>query len=244
LAQIKYDGCRRLVSCKEGSVKGLNKKGEVVQLPDSIILSLINLTKEGFVIDGEIIGEKLHVFDVLSFNEKDAKKTSCEGRLSLLKAMSFEFGQFIEIVKSSYTKSEKQKMYDDLKDQNAEGIVFKLKISEYKAGRPASGGSALKHKFVKTASFIVANITKNKRSIGLEMLNENNEKVFLGKCTVPVNKDIPKIGSVVEIKYLYCFKNGCIFQPVFKEIRTDVDIEECLMSQLVYKANQEEEGED
>ena len=49
-------------------------------------------------------------------------------------------------------------MFDKLKEENREGIVFKKKSAPYTHGRPNSGGNMLKYKFYKTATFIVANI--------------------------------------------------------------------------------------
>lgn len=225
-------------------ISGINKKGQVVQLPDSIIESIL---KEGsfaneFVVDGEIIGEVLHIFDIISLNGDCKKIQPCIGRLNLLGTM--KFGPNIEIVKTAYTKEEKQKLYDELKVRNAEGIVFKKKNSLYTAGRPSSGGSQLKNKFYKEASFIVKDFTKGKRSVGLELINEDGDRVFMGKCTIPPNKDIPEVGSVVEVRYLYAYKGGAVFQPVFKEQRNDVDVEECLMTQIIYKAGQESDEEE
>ena len=75
---------------------------------------------------------------------------------------------------------------------NKEGIVFKKADSTYKAGKPNSGGDHLKYKFYKTATFIVKEISKSKRSVGLELYN-NEDKIFMGKVTIPPNKDVPKV---------------------------------------------------
>jgi len=242
LAQEKFDGQRRMADINSNEIVGINKKGEIVQLPDSIKLSLVNITKEGCIIDGEIIGDKLFVFDILSYDSKNLQGYKCIERLRTLAIL--EFGKGVEIVRTAFSKAEKQKMYDDLKAANAEGIVFKLKDSKYTAGRPSSGGDQLKNKFQKEASFIVKDLTKGKRSVGLELINENGERVHMGKCTIPPNKEIPPIGAVVEVRYLYAYRGGCIFQPNYKEQRVDVYPEECLMSQIVYKAGQEVEEED
>lgn len=241
LAQQKFDGQRRMIK-SDGKLGdglfGLNKKGQEVQLPDGIRDSIINVR---CIVDGEIIGEKQYLFDTLSIRGVDLTNMSCIERLKQLE--SLKFGKNIEVVKTAYSRAEKQKMYDDLKKNNAEGIVFKRKYSVYVPGRPASGGNHLKFKFTKEASFIVKDITKGKRSIGLELLNENGERVHMGKCTVPPNKEIPAIGSVVEVRYLYAYRGGAVFQPNYKEQRNDVDVEECLMTQIVYKSGQEDEEE-
>ncbi|HWY34176.1 MAG TPA: hypothetical protein VNX68_05985 [Nitrosopumilaceae archaeon] len=241
LAQQKFDGNRRIVvsdvSDKLGFIQtkdtiGLNKKGEIVPLQKGIQES-INLHM--CTLDGEIIGDKLYVFDLISLAGTDFKNKSCESRYKILASM--KFGNNIEVVKTAYTTDEKRELYKDLKARNAEGVVFKLKDAPYAAGRPNSGGAQLKYKFQKTGTFIVKEHTKGKRSIGLEMIDEKNERVFLGKCTIPPNHEIPAIGDFVEVQYLYAFPNGgCIFQPVYLKKRDDCDLTDVLTSQLVYKA--------
>jgi len=235
VAQEKFDGQRRMVISKDEKITGLNKKGQEVQLPDSFEGCVYNKC----TLDGEIIGNKLYVFDVLFLDTISIKEHRLDHRLKLLESLNHT--NSIEKVKTAYTTSEKRKLYNELKARNAEGIVFKRKDSEYVAGRPNSGGAHLKFKFYKEASFIVKDFTKGKRSVGLELLNENKERVFMGKCTIPPNKEIPAIGDVVEVRYLYAYLGGAIFQPTFKEKRDDVDFRECLTSQLIYKEGSEEE---
>lgn len=235
--QPKLDGERRLVKADNGSAIGLNKKGQEINLQESIAQSI----SKGRTVDGEIIGDTLYLFDILSLGGTDLRNHTYVERLSIL--ASVPFGENIEIVKSAFTREEKRKMYNELKAANAEGVVFKLKSAKYTAGRPNSGGSQFKLKFYKEASFIVKDFTKGKRSVGLELIDEKGQRVHIGKCTVPPNKDLPNIGDVVEVRYLYCYRGGCIFQPVYKDKRNDVDVEECLTSQLKYKQGQESEEE-
>ncbi len=238
VGQMKFDGVRRMIKSEgDTSIKpvGLNKKGIVIQLSEIINDAIVYFK---CIIDGESVGEKVYIFDILSNNGKDLTNIPLVERLKVLD--SLHFGTALEVVKTAYTKEEKQKMYDELVKSNAEGIVFKRKDGKYAAGRPNSGGNQVKFKFIKEASFIVKDHTKSKRSIGLELIDTNGNRIFMGKCSVPTNKKLPEIGAVVEVKYLYAYLGGAIAQPVFKEERTDVDVEECLMSQIIYKQGQEE----
>ena len=126
-------------------------------------------------------------------------------------------------------------MFDDLKAQNKEGVVFKRLDALYIAGRPASGGSQLKFKFCETASFIVTRIN-DKRSVSLMLFN-GDKVVPAGNVTIPANHDIPVIGAVVEVRYLYAFKeSGSIYQPVYLGVRDDIRAEECTVARIKYKA--------
>lgn len=147
------------------------------------------------------------------------------------------FGKAIQVVKTAYTTEEKQQLFDELTKNKAEGIVFKLKSAPYKAGRPASGGSQLKHKFYAEATFIVRSITKNKRSVALELVIEGTQaRIGVGKVTIPPNKEIPQEGDLVEVRYLYAFKGGSIFQSNYKGKRNDSDLTDATTKQLKYKA--------
>lgn len=227
MAQNDNDTCRRY--------NGYNKKGGFVPLPNSITKSI----NTACILDGEIIGDKLFVFDILSYKGENTKQIICELRLVLLEKLSF--GKGIEIVKTAYTKKEKQKLYNELKKNNAEGIVFKKKDSPYTHGRPASGGNQLKFKFYKTATFIVQGTTEGKRSVGLELVSDEG-RTFMGKVTIPPNHEIPNEGELVEVRYLYAYKGGCVFQPTYLGKRNDSDLTDATMKQIVYKEGQEQEA--
>ena len=229
VAQEKFDGNRKMVIA-DGKIKGLNKKGIETTLPNSVITSVLNKC----ILDGELIENKLFVFDLLSLDGKDFKQLTCKERITALETL--KFGKGIEVVYTAYTTAEKRKLYEKLKKENKEGIVFKRKDSPYTHGRPASGGNQFKHKFYKTATFIVSSLTKGKRSVGLELISEG-VRVFMGKVTVPPNHEVPSIDSFVEVRYLYCFPNGgSIFQPIFLNKRDDCDLTDVSISQMVYKA--------
>lgn len=235
MMQEKKDGERRPVISESEIIMGLNKKGTEVILPELIVKSLPKGIR--IAIDGEAIADKLYAFDLLMKEGKSLREFDAERRYKLLKEISF--GKNIEVVYTAFTTEEKRKLYISLRDGNKEGVVFKKKNSAYKSGRPNSGGDHLKYQFRKRASFIVDNITAGKRSVGLVILDEG-KRVSIGKCTIPANYEIPKIGDVVEAQYLYAYRGGSIFQPVYYGKRNDVDAEECLISQLVYKAEEEE----
>lgn len=230
--QEKHNGQRRTAIRTKDGITGGNKLGTAVPLPDSIITSL---PVHDFEIDGEIIGDKLFVFDLLSWHSIDMKKDGFLERHTALSNNTIKFNKNIILSRIAVTKAEKQAMFDELKVRKAEGLVGKKRNAPYKAGRPNSGGDQLKYKFQHTASFIVASHTKGKRSISLELIDESGKRVDVGKVTIPPNKDIPAVESVVEVQYLYMHRGGSIFQSVYLKPRTVVSIPECKMSQLIYK---------
>jgi bifunctional non-homologous end joining protein LigD len=102
-------------------------------------------------------------------------------------------------------------------------------------GKPNSGGPQLKFKFVATLSAVVAKINA-KRSVELSLFN-GRSLVSCGNVSIPANHEIPLVGAVVEVRFLYAAKaSGVLYQPVYLGPRDDVDPGECLVSQLKYKA--------
>lgn len=100
--------------------------------------------------------------------------------------------------------------------------MLKKKSAAYAPGRPASGGSQMKWKFIETCSIRVTTTHKTKRSVSLECLaNDGITPVPLGNVTIPSNFDIPTPGAIVNVEYLYLYDGGSLFQPVYKGVRTD-----------------------
>ena len=57
-----------------------------------------------------------------------------------------------------------------------------------------------------------------------------------GNVTIPANHIIPVVGKVVEVRYLYAIpQSNALYQPFYLGPRSDIDVEECLLTQLKYK---------
>ena len=149
------------------------------------------------------------------------------------------FGPNVILVPLARGYAAKKAMYDKLQAEKREGITFKLLDAAFSPGRPASGGSMLKCKFYAELSARVCQGRDGKRSISLELLDSNGKWIHMGNCTIPPNKNVPAINQVVEIRYLYALKGGSLYQPTYKEVRDDVNPEECLMTQVKHKPEEE-----
>ena len=228
--QEKMDGKRMLIKKTKDEIIAINRKGLSVGAPENMINSASAIDST-FIIDGEAIDDTLYVFDILSFNEEDLKTRSYKERYEILQSISFSEG--IEIVDLIENIAAKQALFQQLKDNLKEGVVFKKLDSVYSAGRPHSGGNQRKFKFYDTVSVIVSKIN-DKRSVGMCLLDMGKD-VFVGNVTISVNKEIPKLGDIIEVRYLYAYKDGSIYQPTFLNVRNDIEREDCLLSQLKYK---------
>jgi len=237
LMQQKHDGERRMVmKSRIGDVEtiyGINRKGNMVDIPMTIHKAVNELDCESCLLDGEIIGDVLHVFDLLEWNGYDMRKEPCVARYYALEDRMELDGKHLRRCETATSENQKKKLFPLLRKHGAEGAVFKRKDSQYKAGRPNSGGDALKCKFWESATFLVKSVNA-KRSISV-VLNDGTKWVDVGNCTIPPNHNVPSEGKIVEIRYLYAYAEGSIYQPVYLGERNDIDAEECTLKQLKIK---------
>ena len=219
-AQQKFDGVRFMLGKKDGKVYALNRKGKSVSVPTNIAVAAVELERDfiisgnDFLIDGELVGEVLHAFDVLEFDGKCCRELPVEKRHALLS----DFSHKNICVAPFAVGKDKQKLYEALKKEGGEGVVFKRLGAKYNVGRPASGGNYLKFKFYSTASCVVSKVNQ-KRSVSLKM----GCGTEVGNVTIPANHNVPKAGEVVEVRYLYAYKGGSLYQPTYLGVRDDVD---------------------
>lgn len=229
-AQEKMDGKRMLLQ-KQQDVVAINRKGLVVGAPKAMIDAALAVDYH-FIIDGEAIGDVLYVFDLLSFDNVDIKHLPYSERYQKLSTLAFL--PTIQVVKTAKSTQEKQALYQQLQKASAEGIVYKKHASLYHAGRPNSGGDQRKFKFYETASVVVAKVN-DKRSVGMQVYDEQGQAVFIGNVTIATNKDIPQENTIIEVRYLYAYQGGSLYQPTFLNSRSDIDHKDCSIKQLKYK---------
>ena len=117
LSQEKMDGERRMVISEAGEVTGLNKKGQKVPLPSNIIDSINNEC----IIDGEIIGDTLYAFDILSLDGQDLEGEPCIERISTLNTL--RFGEGVRWLKPPILQRKSKKCLINLKE-NTERVLF------------------------------------------------------------------------------------------------------------------------
>jgi bifunctional non-homologous end joining protein LigD len=238
--QEKMDGKRIALEISGSSVKGINKLGLYCSLPGEVVNAALNLGLKDAIIDGELIGQTFFTFDLI---EKDGVKLQNEPygerHTQLYELLVDSLGRSktdmtIRIVDFAHMdfEGEKSAAFEAFKDDGAEGVVFKKINATYKQGRPNSGGDQLKYKFTESVSAICSGANGEKRSVSLALVDETGCDKFVGNVTIPVNHAIPKDGEVVEVRYLYYFKGGSLFQPVYLGVRDDVLPNECVIGQI------------
>ena len=236
-SQEKYDGKRMTIRKIDAKIVAANKKGLSIGFPDAIANGLS--FNANFVIDGESVGEVFNVFDVLECYDHDLREKPYSNRLEQLSIFMavYRGNKAVVVAKTAIGTSEKRKMFGKLKADSKEGIVFKKLSAKWYAGRPASGGSAVKCKFWASCSCVVSKINA-KRSVEVSLEGQS-----IGNVTIPPNKSIPLVGQIAEIKYLYVSsKGGSLYQPIYLGVRDDVDADECTFKdqKIKYKLQDED----
>jgi bifunctional non-homologous end joining protein LigD len=235
--QQKHDGRRLLVQKSEEGIRGINRRGLECGLPETIREAAKKI--EGYwLIDGEAVGETLHAFDILELEGVDLRRATYFKRLAVL--MNLLMGAQQNTIRWTdpwIDPQQKRRKFQELQNESAEGVVFKHKDAPYNAGRPASGGAQLKYKFVETASVLVTAIN-DQRSIGIGFIDHPGTA---GNVALPSNHNVPKIGAVVEVRYLYAMPESlALYQPVYLGERDDIEPSECRSGQLKFRRSPEE----
>jgi bifunctional non-homologous end joining protein LigD len=249
-AQEKFDG-RRVLVRRDGDgeqVTGINRQGLTIGLPEAIVRQARALGGAAgrWLIDGEAVGDVLHAFDLLEREGEDLRGRPYAERHAAMVAVVGSGGATVAIrcVETAKSAAAKRELWHRLAAGRREGIVFKRHGAGHAPGRPASGGSWVKLKFTATASCVVAAVNRGKRSVSLELCGGGvGKRVGVGSVTIPAGRAVPSAGAIVEVRYLYAYEGGALYQPVFLGERDDMTVEACVLSQLKLKpAGGEEEG--
>lgn len=254
MAQPKMDGIRLQIHREAGGgVCAYSRTGlKRTALPKPVMDAVLAFGMPGFVIDGELVGDTFFAFELLSFVQwvqraadgtlvepylqaRDFRDQSAAFRLGLL-GSECDWLPGVQIIETAFSETAKIALLERLKAEGAEGIVLKQVDAPYRSGRPNSGGPYLKHKFVTTGSFVVSGLNaKGKRSVDLALADGTR----VGSCTIPPNRDVPPVGAIAEVRYLYFVSS--LVQACYLGVREDVTLDDVTAArQLKYKQGEQE----
>lgn len=230
-AQEKANGERRTIEVIDGVVRGINKLGLYVNLPENLIQALAGFKNAMF--DGEEIGVTFHVFDLLSYDRVNLRDRAFGERYAMLTEEVLH-GLFttpdwpIKVLTAAFTCEEKAALLAQVKDSNGEGLVFKDVTAPYGGGRSSS---VFKYKFKESCTCTVIQANQQ-RSVQLGLLNGAGEMLAVGNVTIPANFAVPAAGELVEVEYLYFNPEGAFEQPVYLGPRNDILASEANLGQI------------
>lgn len=211
--QNKYDGKRMMIRKQGDKVEAINRKGLLIGAPQDILDSVAHIP-DNFILDGECVGEIYYAFDVVDTNLRLHQRL-----IKLRELLSYVLWDSAVTMAPWYSEYQSKKYYADImKNGGYEGLVFKKLSSYYIPGRPATGGNALKCKFVATVNVRVTGINVQR---SVEIALENGTPC--GNVSIPPNKAIPLVGNIIEVRYLYAMPgSNALYQPVYSRVRDDI----------------------
>ncbi len=243
VAQQKMDGERRLLisepaatgSVVQGwSVIAANRRGLSIPVEASMEAAMHGVH---CILDGEHVGERFYAFDVLDLDGQDLRDLPYEQRKARLDELAPRLdAAVISVVCDARSAQDKRQLLAAVSALGQEGIVFKRMDAPYTPDRPSSGGPQLKYKLVEDATVVVVETKPDRRSAVIGVYDDDSGVLLnVGAVTIPPNHEIPAAGTLAEVRYLYAYPEGSLFQPVFKGPRTDVGHEAAKRSRIKYK---------
>lgn len=194
-----------LLKDTNGDVRGIDRHGEYIELPAQVRDTPALLRAQSFLLDGELIGQTLRVWDLLEQDGEDLRDQPMQIRYERLCSLIPNYYRLpIEVVPTAFSKSAKQAMLDAIKAGHGEGVVFKLVGAPYIEG---ASKYSLKHTFRTLA--VVQAVGSNRASRSIQMGVTSDEGIrFMGNLSIPTEVDMPELGSLATVEYLDAAPGG------------------------------------
>ncbi|WP_196757795.1 RNA ligase family protein [Gluconobacter potus] len=241
IAEEKHDGERNSFTKKGDTVVVGNRRGQVIPGNAQVVAELARHGRD-FVIEGEVlpVTNQFIAFDLLELDGRDMRGEPHGIRAAELRQLialddvtAKALGHRISYARAAVHEMAKWALLSEVRAKGGEGLVFKRANALHVAGK--NHKDQVKLKLWADCSCVVSGINE-KSSVRLEMYDDKGQPVDVGNVTIPQNRACPEVGDVVDVQYLYAYRQGSLFQPVFRGVRTDVAREECTTSTLKYYA--------
>lgn len=242
IMQTKHDGRRTMVHRQGDAVVGSNRRGLVVALPQELHDCLLSCLPDDTVLDGELVGSILLVFDATRWAGISLADAVYAERLAALTEGVADGLRYVKRVETSRGNAQKAAHLEAVRASRGEGVVLKRLDAPYRAGRPASGGNQRKFKFTQSATCRVLSVSEKKRSVevGVRADAETDAYRSVGNVTILPNFAVPAVGALIEVKYLYYYEGGSLYQSIYLGERDDKTQPDTLES-LKRKASEDDE---
>lgn len=238
--QQKLDGMRCRIFMPDGFV--VNSNGEALKSTtagpgarEAAKALMTTATTNPFWVEGEVIGDKFYVFDMLLNNQY---KRTWEERLKDMEAFfKYRFFTHIKVIPTATNTEDKLAMWEIIKANNLEGAILKHVRSLVMDGGRVK--DMLKCKLRYTADVVVVdkgpgngrNGTGNWVEFGLYSFEGAKYLQPVGR-TSTIGKPFCNIGDVIEVEYLYAGAGNKLVQPTHLRNRPDKEPRQCTFSQL------------
>jgi len=224
--QEKADGENRILLIEGETVRGTNRRGLFVDIPQAWV-GAAGAPAGRTVVAGEHVGDAFKAFDLLELDGQDLRGAPFIERFGHLQKMA-GLAQWMVVLALELTAEGKRRRAAELLAAHGEGYVLKALDAPFAAGRSTA---SLKFKFNQSATCEVIRVNAQ-RSVAVGLRDDTGAMVDLGNVTVPPNEALPAVGTLVEVRYLYRYAGGKFEQPVYKGQRPDMTSEDAVLSQV------------
>jgi ATP-dependent DNA ligase len=235
--QRKFDGVRLLVHVSDGKIIPVNRNGVVVSIPYTLKQPFSEFTSGNFIFDGEFCQDDvMYIFDMPVAGKAVSPSMPYEHRLGVLEQFHARWdpGSKVQLVSTARTTAEKHALHQYLQDNDAEGMILKRKTGAYRSGVRSS--DTVKFKFWQSTDvFIDETCVDGKSNAVMHMFDENGKEINVGTVsTLGKWGALVDVGSVLEVRYLYCVDRNRphLVQPNILRVRTDKTADQCTSHDL------------
>ncbi len=240
-AQEKKFGKRLMIHKRNGEVSATQKQGRACAMP-TCVAEMVGKLHGDCTLDGELMGDVYWAFDLLWHEGQDWRGQAYGKRLATLEALIGNRKGSLRVVHTVRGVKDVRAHCTALRAANAEGMVFKDLCAAYVSGD--GHRTQYKFKFYAECSCVVqAHNEARSVAVSLYFNDGSGQGICLGNVTIPPNHDVPPIGAVIEVRYLFAFKGGALYEPVYNGLRTDVPNTDCTLAKqnLKFKPQGEDE---
>lgn len=231
LIQPKVDGDRRLIVCDgRGHVEVLNRDGLPTFLPPAVtdLLARVNMP---VVLDGELLENRLHIWDVPRFASQITPASRCLDRITVAYGITELLGSdLVRAVPTALDAAGKTAMIERVIAGSGEGVMAKLAASPYEPGRRSR--SWRKVKVMHEIDCVVSWLGVEKANMGLHVYDGGRmiDVGEVGRGSADGERVAP--GDVVKVRVVHVSADNRLVQPTLPTRRTDKRAEDCTVDQL------------
>lgn len=248
----KIDGQRLLLDIGSDRVRAFGRNGQATEVPHLGPHGVGPFTSIGsFIFDGEFLNGTFWVFDLLRVGDLEGGIALAHDEPFWLRRQALEmlFDQIadlppsMKLVPIHRSADRKREHAVAIQRLGGEGVVLKHRSHLYQPGK--RGRLAMKVKFVKDLDAVVSSVgIDGKENIEVSLFN-GRSMIPVAKCST-IGKQVPAIGSVVEVRYLYALHPHMprLYQPRMIRSRVDKHPTECTIDQVQFTTKKVLEGHD
>lgn len=240
-AQLKLDGDRVVIEINDNlnDIAVLNRSGQPKTKnvsPDMLAPFYAFRSLRGrWVFDGEVVGSRLYIFDMLAAGDYHDENDRWDVRWSNLQIVApllFEGQDVVKLVETAHSPEDKRAMYDKAVQDSKEGVIFRVRYGTYQPGKRST--FLVKYKFLNEADCVVTALSPGGKDSVVLSVYDNGTLREVGQASTIGKTPTPQVGDVWEVRFLYVVSadNPRMVQPRLMRKRTDKKATECSIEQF------------